>query len=311
MIDHINKDDNSIPIIKKNEESVNIEFQTEGKRQLVVMHSNKSKEKMNGLIEKNNKYYIKPIIVPTDVNITFNEMKKVRKSSFSDSTEERQRYIIEFGLANPLPLHHNDIKVMKSDIHNNGLFTTKLIPKGVVITFYPASAAIMNVVEERDNIKRKEQKVYFFGDDNKKFQDQFDYNTTNYGYQSPAHIFLSTKFIADPDIIHNPLLLGHMINDCSGNIFKDVPLDLLKNEKKLIELINKYRDNGKNRVNCEYMVNDNHTIVSIVTTKIIKKNQELLIYYDIPFWLNFNYGESLFEDETVLKNIYKVLNPFK
>jgi hypothetical protein len=98
-----------------------------------------------------------------------------------------------------------------------------------------------------------------------------------------------------------------MINDCSFNIFEKIPLEELRNESKFNNLIKKYKDIGKNKVNCQFKLNNNGTIVSIITTKYIKKYQELLIYYDFIFWLNLNYGNQFLQDKLIFNNIYNAL----
>ena len=100
------------------------------------------------------------------------------------------------------------------------------------------------------------------------------------------------EVIGNPANISNKLLLAHMINDASGNVFKDVEFEKTKDLKEFKNLIAAYYIKGSKRKNCRLIVDDKKIITCAVTTREVKKDEEILVYYDAMYWFNLNYGTN-------------------
>ena len=179
---------------------------------------------------------------------------------------------------NPYPLKYNNIEIRKSEIHGNGVFATKDIEKNTIVTFYPAHCIKYN--DEKDNIGRNKHifpvKKFF----------EVDNNYT-------INVNETYSIIGDPKNVNNPLLLGHMIND-SQSLKIEINNETLENIKnKISEYLLKSNNN------CMTVHNKESGICYIKTTKNIKKDEELLMSYQFPYWLS---KKQLIQVVNLMKN---------
>ena len=72
---------------------------------------------------------------------TVDEINKIT-NMFSKINDNNDRLRTMFGYDIPIPLKYNTVEIRESAIHGKGLFAIDDIPKGVVITFYPAHALL-------------------------------------------------------------------------------------------------------------------------------------------------------------------------
>lgn len=159
----------------------------------------------------------------------------------------------------PYPLKCNNIEIRKSKIHGNGVFATTDIEKNTIVTFYPAHCIICN--DEKDYMGR--QKCFYPNE--KIFEVDENYN-----------------ILGDPQNTNNPLLLGHMINDSQS-----LKIDIEINNETCENIKNQIREYSiKSNNNCVVVHNKESGVCYIKTTKNIKKDDELLMSYQFPYWLN-------------------------
>lgn len=183
-------------------------------------------------------------------------------------------------------LKYNNIELKKSDIHGFGVFATKNIPKGAIITQYQTYA----VRDKQTNL------VYYNNDGNtnsiKDFMDEYLYDMNDF------------EIIGNPNKIDNTNFLGHMINDAVGNLF-DVDKCNIKNNDE-IQVLERYIKNifvryfieGKNKMNCR--IRHSNYITYVETTREIEAGEELLTLYDISYWYFKTYNKSCVD---ILKNL--------
>lgn len=217
---------------------------------------------------------------------TIEEINKITKK-ISEINDDINNLRTLFGFHIPIPLKYNNVEIRQSSIHGKGLFATKDIPKDVVITFYPAHALLWNgkfvpndkdpkLITNRDEISRYYGNYISFTD--------------------------NMEVIGNPTNTSNKLLLGHMINDASGNVFQDVKFDRTKDLKEFKNLVAEYYIKGLKKKNCRLTTDTNKIITCVVTTREVKKDEEILTYYDPTYWFNLNYGTFNDNMNHALKN---------
>ena len=159
----------------------------------------------------------------------------------------------------PYQLKTNKIKLQKSDVHGIGVFATDDIKKGSIITFYPSHAITNN---------KNELNKYLFSKELFKINCEYKLKINNY------------SIFGNPDNTENTMLLGHMINDSScicidPNNISDIEI---KNS------VCRYVLESNN--NCMIKYDEYIGIVYIITTKNIKKSEEIYISYLPEFWFS-------------------------
>jgi hypothetical protein len=216
-----------------------------------------------------------PIITIADLN---GRMRKM--SLIEESLNMKYDYldkISTYGFHIPLSIQYNNVEIRQSNIHGRGLFATVDLPKNVIVTFYPGHA-ICSHSDVTINSK--------LGD----FVDEIDLYSDTHNYNISYHNELS--IIGNPHDLTNEFLLGHMINDAAGNIFANINLSDASKFKIFSGLVKEYYIRGEKNQNCKYVIDDTETIVSVITTKSIKKNQELLTLYDPIYWFSVSYHDD-------------------
>lgn len=145
------------------------------------------------------------------------------------------------------------IEVKLSEIHGYGLFATRDISIGSIITMYPPHCVV--------DIKNKEAVFQ-----NNEFVPDKDYKF-NLGM---------IQLFGDPKQLNFKTQLGHMINDSNCIITNSEDKSELKN------LIVRYLLTNQNNAK---FINDSD-ILYIVSTKNIKCGEEILSSYGPMYWLN-------------------------
>lgn len=222
-----------------------------------------------------------------DVNTIITGMykfRKMHKKTNNDDHAEIMDHLQAIDMINSMlpDLVHNNIIIKPSSRHGNGVFATKDIPKNTIVTFYPPHA-----------VKVSELGHMILCIDSPNIKD-FDTNFDNYFREYSAYSSLSESymFVGNPHIRSNPLLLGHIINDAGGNIFKNIPINETKKYPVFKNLIKDYFYNGLKYHNCGLVSDNNNLVLCVQTKKDIRAGEELLICYEPTYWFNYTYGTN-------------------
>jgi SET domain-containing protein len=173
-----------------------------------------------------------------------------------------------------LGLNLNKVHVKESKIHGNGLFASKDIKSGEIITFYPGDILVYYPDKNRDKINNVVG--YIFSEelkDNKELNAAFNNNKKYYkDYQLVVNETYS--IIGVPEINDNPMYLGHICNDgARGHTEKD---------KQIYEKVSVIKSNAYFKNICDCMM-------AVIAIKDIKKDDEILVTYGHGYWLSRNH----------------------
>lgn len=153
----------------------------------------------------------------------------------------------------------NYIEVRESEGKGLGVFATDDISENKIITFYPCHGYSSD------------------GSNNYKTFNQTN-SDTNFVYEDHCYVVDNQiKIIANPNIINNTLLLGHMINDSVGNTF-NLPIDSHSIKNGIYEYIQKSNNN------CLIKFNEKYGIIYVISTTHIYKGEELFTSYTPYYW---------------------------
>lgn len=173
-----------------------------------------------------------------------------------------------------LGLNMNKVHIKKSSIHGNGLFASKDIKSGEIITFYPGDILVYYPDKNRNEINNVVG--YIFSEelkDNKELNTAFNNNKKYYkDYQLVVNETYS--IIGVPEINENPMYLGHICNDgARGHTEKD---------KQIYEKVSVIKSNA-------YFKNIHDCMMAVTAIKDIKKDDEILVTYGHGYWLSRNH----------------------
>lgn len=222
-----------------------------------------------------------PIENINDINIVINQ--RVLMVESMGIKPDYYREISIFGQYDPIPLKYNYVDVKKSDIHGIGLFATDDVPIDVIVTYYPAHFININ------------QKILS--------DDDIPIDIESWCYIYSLYLSFDDKLsiIGNPNRIDNTLLLGHIINDAVGNAFRGINMSETTDISKFKNIVAQYYIEGSKKANCKFILDDNKKVISVVTTKSIKKDDELLALYDPIYWFNINYNMTNTNDNHAIK----------
>lgn len=175
----------------------------------------------------------------------------------------------------------DNIEIRKSEIHGHGLFAKGYIFANTIITFYPVDGYSCDDIDGND----------IDDDDTDDYTDNIT-NTNNINYKVASDwidngqfmedysctINEQLKIVANSNNKLNKKLLGHMINDSVGNVFLGNNKDEIKNG--IYEYYMKSNNNSKLKINKKY------GLIYIVTTKAIKKDEEITFSYGPLYWFS-------------------------
>jgi hypothetical protein len=163
-------------------------------------------------------------------------------------------------------------EIKNSNIHDRGVFSTKNIKKGELITMYPGDI-IMPYPDGRG--KKGEQVRYGIVNSQSLPKKLHISNNTDPNLKHLLYYAFdlsdNLSIIGHPKMIQDTSYLGHMINDiCNEG----------KNETKYNQSLSKCNVAGKGICNGRYL--------AIIALKNIKQGEELLMSYGFKYWEWFN-----------------------
>ncbi len=180
------------------------------------------------------------------------------------------------GCLDPSPLFWSQfLQVRASDVHGQGVFATRSLPPGGVLTSYPCHLLSEGLAVERIC----EGAVDASPENLQRMADTYSYNLRG------------TLLIGLPERHSDQRLLGHMLNDgCLVDVFRDTPLDALRDRDTHARLLKLYYANVLRHCNCKFRQDALALTVCVVSTRAIAPGEELLLSYGLSYWLDHNYG---------------------
>lgn len=153
------------------------------------------------------------------------------------------------------------VEVRESLIHDRGVFSKCDIETGKIITFYPGDIIyckfnINGVEKARMSVKSENFDVMIF---TQNFLSRYRYDVNK-----------EYSIVGNPNNINDNTYIGHMIND-AAKIDKD------DNDGS------KYKIETSSKCNVKFVSINNYHI-AIVSTRDIKKDEEILIRYGLGYW---------------------------
>jgi hypothetical protein len=150
----------------------------------------------------------------------------------------------------PLP-QLDKVYIKKSNVEGLGVFAKEDLKKGEIVSLYPSDIVRLHFGQ-------------FYNQECNEYVKDIDENN-RYAYKINDYCTI----MGDPTLIHDMNLVGHIVNDsCKTDGTK---------EQNYI-----YDKKAHHYRNCMYY--PYHIFVLIVTTKEVKKDEELLVMYGIDYW---------------------------
>ena len=233
-----------------------------------------------------------------EINNIINNANEKTKAIFHDGLKDM------FGYTAPIPLKYNHVEIRQSSIHGKGLFATEDIPAGVIITYYPVHGVTEDSILEDGTTKGCR---FYANDNDTNFIENRKEISRCYGH-TIASINNEYLIVGNPNNTSNKLLLAHMINGATGNVFLNIKYDDANNILEFKNIVAKYYITGSKNRNCKIKMDKNKVVACAVTTREIKKNEEIFIFYDPMYWYNITYETDNCDENTGLKNFMTLLN---
>lgn len=208
----------------------------------------------------------KLVFIENFLSQTYEKNKKpVLKNKLDNIKIDTMKMILSFELSN--------LEILKSGVHGNGVFTTKPIKKGELLTFYPGDI-VRYYPNGRGKPNTRTRSALICSDRyNNILGDKSRYNIWDNNYCFDLDNYYSIcgykYFIGDSNY------LGHIINDGAKH-----------NSTKRSEEI--YMKISIIKSNCVYQRLKNNLHLGIVSTKDIKAGEELFATYGINYWRSHN-----------------------
>ena len=95
------------------------------------------------------------------------------------------------------------------------------------------------------------------------------------------------------------------MRDAVGNVFEGTPFDDIKNWITFKNKVALYYMSGVKSCNCRYAINNEHTLVSVVTTRPIKEGEELCVLFGAEHWFHRYYDKK--DDKLVGNYLFELL----
>lgn len=143
---------------------------------------------------------------------------------------------------------------VRPSTYGRGVFATRDIKIGDLITLYPAHGVSFNRIKSY---------ATYTGD--------IEYDTT----YTVEHDENDMAFVGDKDKF-TPLFMGHLLNDNYPNV------EEFKDKEKLGATVMKYLLHAMTLANCKFKDGKNFVIIQAI--KDIKKDEELLVSYGMGYW---------------------------
>jgi hypothetical protein len=157
------------------------------------------------------------------------------------------------------------VEARPSSVHGTGVFVTRDLPPRTVVTAYPPHAVVW---AQHGTAKGGDACAMYSREQLSVGNQPSIHESSVYQFDIDGHFAL----FGNPKLTDNPAYLGHMIND--GVRVTDHPLSKLF-----------YVPASAIKRNCEYIVTDLF-VVLVVTTRAIKKDEELFSTYGFEYWDN-------------------------
>jgi SET domain-containing protein len=180
-----------------------------------------------------------------------------------EQINERQDYVKKFNdylqISKDVMFSSDIIYLSESKIHGIGIFAKQNIEKNELITLYPAHYITISNIP-------------------------FGMRLTELNIDSKTFLDYSIRYDESIIITGNPLLyknekmIGHLCNDGYKHNF------INKNKKN----IKKYNKKRKEYNNTKFCLIEDTTFMGIISTKNIKKDDEILVDYGFDYWLKRN-----------------------
>ena len=229
-----------------------------------------------GVIYKSPEYYD----LTNKLNLLYKFQIDLRTSLHNCSPPEGNDIFVE---RSALPIKVNSVECKPSRTHGKGVFATRNIRRGEVITFYPADVIMIKTMFE-------DRQAYRF-----KFNDRMcrKYNVINgestlAGFDWIDYYLLdysnNIQFSGNPELCDDSTYLGHMCNDAA----------VCPPEEK---------DGGARvyarvvmvRVNAEFIMDRENLIAAVVAYKDINQGEEIFVPYGPEYWYRYHRGEMNFD----------------
>lgn len=194
-----------------------------------------------------------------------------------DNPLKRESVIKVLGLLEPLDYFWSRyLAVRESKVHGQGVFATRQLPAGAVLTGYPCHLLAV----DREVVQICEGTV--------------DASAQRVQHLADAYSFSmrgGLRLIGLPERCGDKRLLGHMLNDASlVNVFHGTPPDALRDPLPYGRLLKLYYKNLFAHCNCKFQQDARGLLIGIISTREIEPGEELLLNYGLTYWLDHNYG---------------------
>ena len=204
-------------------------------------------------------------------------------AGLTDKHDRRKRESVTkvLGCLQPLPLFWSQfLAVRRSEVHGLGVFATRSLPPGAVLTGYPCHLMAVG---------RAVQQVC---------DGEVDATPENLQHLADVYSYRlgGTLLTGLPERYAEQRLLGHMLNDgCLVDVFHGTPLDALRDLATHARLLKQYYTNVLRHCNCKFQQDALGLAVYVISTRVIAPDEELLLSYGLPYWLDHNYGAHVDE----------------
>jgi hypothetical protein len=155
----------------------------------------------------------------------------------------------------------------KVDVNGIGIFASRNIPSGEIVTFYPSHYAVFNTGMKDWRIIMTSPWI-----ENKQLVYSDDYRLS-YAFDVEKEY----SIVGHPDLIQYPNFIGHIVNDGARGHFT------YHNHQD--EYFYNIVSLEKRNVKFQTFTSSNFILVGIVSTKDIKKDEELLVSYGYEYWM--------------------------
>jgi hypothetical protein len=206
----------------------------------------------------------------TDLQYITKSVDRLKKLGLLPNKHSQDKVASMLSLTqNPPELLHNYVEVQATETMGNGLFATKDIEKGYVITFVPIHA----ICDKKDINKEGYKRHYFYNNI------QFHLLTNYMVNMGEDYTIFMNREIHD-----NMSTVGHIINDSNPLHIEDgLELDILK--VRIKNAVIHYLNEKKNNNSMIKFINDN-TLIPVVATKHIAKGEQIFMSYSHTFWMS-------------------------
>lgn len=213
---------------------------------------------------------------------TLAEMDELAANLLKHAPTHTESLVKVLGLHTPIDtLWCNYLAVRQSPIHGAGIFATRPLPTGALLTTYPAHILVHGLevelcVGDEEAPDASPQNLQYLCD--------------TYGMPLSPQL----RLVGLPGKRDQPQLLGHLINDaCSEDVFHGVAVERLRDPQTLRPLLLRYYTNLLGHRNCTFRRVHGGVAMMVVALREIARDEELLASYGMDYWLQKNYGADV------------------